>query len=183
MSEANWKRFERRVAEGFSLWLSNGASKQVVARQALMGRMVERLYGDLAPHPDCPGRFRARADWFMGRFFVDAKRRRSFSIEGVAFQRAHPFWLWWDKITRQADAEGKLKIMVLASGRRAVAAWSTAEESRFRDTDGGRITYVKVAPLAAPSVYFASFDTLLKRFEPDAFGAPALMEAGPCERS
>jgi hypothetical protein len=103
MPDSPWKKWERLVAERFSKWLAQGVegveSERILSRQALMGRMVERTYGDITVHPKCAPRFLPMAKWFMERFQVDAKNRKAFRLPGLLTGVQHPFWGWWEKLT------------------------------------------------------------------------------------
>lgn len=114
MADKPWKKWERTVAERFSRWLSYGKCPKVICRQALMGRMVERIYGDMAIHPNCPDKYRPMADWFMKTFIVDAKNRKSFRLASLLTSPKHEFFWWHDKLLGDAvRAGGKRPIMVL----------------------------------------------------------------------
>lgn len=109
-----WKKWERQVGELISRWLSGGRRKDLIARQSLMGRMVERKYGDMATHPDCIDRWRPASDWFMKTYQVDAKNRKAFRLGGMLSQQDNPFWQWWAKLTHDtAMSGGKQRMMFL----------------------------------------------------------------------
>lgn len=105
MPDSPWKKHERMVAVLFSRWLAQGVTgveaDRVLSRQALHGRMVERLHGDLAIHPKCSERMRPAAEWFMRTFQVDAKNRKAFRLPGLLTGAKHPFWEWWDKLSEE----------------------------------------------------------------------------------
>ena len=91
-------------AERFSYWLAGDAAKgvearQIIARQSMYGRMIERKFGDLAIHPQCSDRFLPMARWFMERFQADAKNRKAFRLPGLLTAPAHVFWNWWAKLS------------------------------------------------------------------------------------
>lgn len=151
-----------------SRWLSNGRCGTVLSRQSLHGRMVERIWGDLAIHPDCPPRWRPRADWFMETFFVDAKNRKSFSVSALLMGSNHPFWSWRAKALEQADK--KHMLLVLMDRRRRLVAgampgtthaapWLWACRGGLPRED--YCTFVDLAAWCAAA-------------EPEAWGCPAL---------
>jgi hypothetical protein len=105
MPDSPWKKWERQVAVLFSRFLAQGGTgveaERILSRQALMGRMIERTYGDLTVHPKCSDRFRPMAKWFMERFQVDAKNRKAFRLPGLLTGAEHPFWGWWEKLSEE----------------------------------------------------------------------------------
>jgi len=105
-----WKQNERAVAVAFSRWLTDGKCSTVLARMPLQGRNLERLTGDLHPHPDCPPKWRPRATWFMESFYVDAKRRKDFALTALAAGGCPRFWRAWAKT--QDNARHKVPLMV-----------------------------------------------------------------------
>jgi len=118
MADKAWKAWERLVGGTLSRWLSTPWIKSgrddLICRQALYGRMVERKYGDMAIHPDCPEKWRKAAMWFMTTFHVDAKNRAKFRIPSLLTNPLHEFWKWWAKLTHEAAmAGGKKRLMVL----------------------------------------------------------------------
>lgn len=107
-------------------------SERILSRQALMGRMIERTYGDITVHPKCSARFLPMAKWFMAHIQVDAKNRKAFRLPGLLTAPAHPFWSWWDKLSeetprysrtlipgaltepvRRIEERGKVRMMVI----------------------------------------------------------------------
>lgn len=116
MPDSPWKKFERLVAERFSKWMAQGAkgvdAERILSRQALMGRMIERTYGDLTVHPKCSSRFLPMAKWFMEKFQVDAKNRKAFRLPGLLTGAEHPFWGWWEKLTEETPRYGRMLVTV-----------------------------------------------------------------------
>jgi len=112
----SWKQWERVVAEKLSRWLTEGKCRTVVSRQSLMGRMVERIYGDMAIHPDCPEKHLPIARLFMDWFYVDAKNRQAFRLPGLLTQAKHPFWGWWNKLSGDVKPQTKFRLMPLLEG-------------------------------------------------------------------
>jgi hypothetical protein len=136
-----WKDFERTVGAAFSRWLTDGTRKDVVARQSLLGRMVERKYGDLAPHPDCPDRWRSAVSWFFETFQVDAKNRKSFRLARVLATPNHEFWGWWAKLTEQTAVAGaKKRLMVIQHPGAHLLLFGVRERLWLRD-QAGRWTF------------------------------------------
>lgn len=178
MADHAWKRFERRVAEGFSRWLSGGKSSQVLARQSLLGRMVERLHGDLAPHPDCPEKYKTSAAWFMSRFQIDAKRRKAFSIESVLHQPAHQLWSWWAKLTEDT-AQDKYPVLVLVAPRGgAIVVYDEMLNLDLLNRGGSNRSIPEAmvwSPYGKDSVLFMrSFDLWVRGLcEPQVLGCPS----------
>lgn len=134
MPDSPWKVFERTCATLYSRWLAQGEtgvmSERIVSRQALMGRMIERTYGDLTVHPKCADRYLPMAKWFMKTFQIDAKNRKAFRLPGLLTGVRHPFWIWWDKLSEETPRyrtynlpmgpgeteehhEGKIRMMVI----------------------------------------------------------------------
>lgn len=191
MASSAWKVWERTCAERFSLWLSGCLGKEspkveearVVCRQSLMGRMVERKYGDLATHPDCTERMRPRADWFMKTFMVDAKKRASFRLPGLLTSPDHEFWKWWEKLSEDAGAQGKRRFMVLLdhNSKARVLAFGRSESKVFTDNLG----FMRPFPFFNMShridtlpdgnreeMTFCDFDKFLKWADPVQLGCP-----------
>jgi hypothetical protein len=116
---SGWKKWERTCAEQFSRWLAGKpgsdlvADKHILCRQSLMGRMVERKYGDLAIHPDCIPPMRPLAEWFMKQIMVDAKNRKAFRVPSLITSPLHPFIEWWSKLTVTASEQMKWRLMVI----------------------------------------------------------------------
>jgi len=132
--DSAWKVWERQCATLFSRWLAQGfkgvEADRILSRQALMGRMIERTYGDLTVHPKCSDRFLPMARWFMNTFQVDAKNRQAFRLPGLLTGEKHPFWDWWDKLSEETPrystytlptgpgesesrSKGKIRMMVI----------------------------------------------------------------------
>jgi len=103
-------------------------SERILSRQALMGRMVERTYGDLTVHPKCAERFLPAARWFMGRVQADAKNRKAFRLPGLLTAPAHPFWGWWDKLSEETPRYRR-EMIPPAEGE---AKWRTNEWGKVR---------------------------------------------------
>jgi hypothetical protein len=74
----------------------------------MMGRMIERKYGDLAIHPKCSDRFLPMARWFMERFQVDAKNRKAFRLPGLLTSPSHVFWEWWAKLSGEVPRYSRI---------------------------------------------------------------------------
>jgi hypothetical protein len=131
MPDSPWKKFERLVAERFSKWMAQGAkgvdAERILSRQALMGRMIERTYGDLTVHPKCSSRFLPMAKWFMEKFQVDAKNRKAFRLPGLLTGAEHPFWGWWEKLTEETPRWSRIMTRDGSSGK-----VSTEEKGKVR---------------------------------------------------
>ena len=173
MAEQNWKRLERRAAEGFSRFLSGGKCVRVLSRESLMGRMIECKYGDLAIHPDCPEQWLPSARWFMENVMVDAKRRKTFSLEMVLRSRAHPFWLWQKKL--REDAGQKIALMVVTSpGGRGLLSYDVASAARLSESFGSIYIPSVVLTAFGKQATFVAFDAWLSAVgSPQALGCPA----------
>jgi hypothetical protein len=134
-----WKKFERLMAESFSRWITGewgkGKPAPLLSRQSLMGRMVERLYGDLSVHPDCPPEWVAAASWFMATFQADAKNRKKFRIERTITRPDDPLWGWWAKLTDET-ASDKLRMMVARQGTVVALIYGEREAGEFTDAWG-----------------------------------------------
>lgn len=191
MADKAWKAWERTCAEWFSRWLSGSLDKKsptvederVVCRQSLMGRMVERKYGDLAIHPACSERMRPCADWFMKTFMVDAKKRASFRLPGLLTSPGHEFWNWWAKLSEDAGAQGKRRFMVLLdhNSKARVLAFGRSESKVFTDNLG----FMRPFPFFNMShridtlqdgdreeMTFCDFDKFLRWADPVGLGCP-----------
>lgn len=136
MPDSSWKVLERFCAASFSRWLSDGKNDKLLARQSMYGRMIERRWGDLAVHPDCPTDWRPQAEWFMRTFHVDAKRRQAFDLAGLLNDKPE-FWLWFDKTRQEALERNAYELLVLRIPRRR-GLWVAFQTARawFTDTHG-----------------------------------------------
>lgn len=191
MASSSWKVWERTCSKVFSRWLSGAIDKEsprveeerVVCRQSLMGRMVERKYGDLATHPDCSDAMRPRADWFMKTFMVDAKKRAAFRLPGLLTSPDHEFWKWWEKLSEDAGAQGKRRFMVLLdhNSKARVLAFGRAESKFFNDQLGFMRSFpffnmshrINTLPDGdREEMTFCDFDKFLKWADPVLLGCP-----------
>lgn len=173
VADQAWKAHERAVAAAFSRWLAGGREGQVISRQALHGRMVERLWGDLAIHPDCPARWQPTASWFMGRFFVDAKRRAAFSLPAMVASPRHEFWSWWAKLSDQAPSD-RLRFMVLMERGKRLLAYGDRERAVFSDQFGAPAPAPRLDLCGGPErVTICHFEGWLRWADPEGLGRPA----------
>lgn len=176
----------------FSRWLSGALEKEspraeenrVVCRQSLMGRMVERKYGDLAIHPDCSERMRPRADWFMRTFMVDAKKRASFRLPSLLTSPGHEFWKWWEKLSVDAGEQGKRRLMILLdhNSKAHILAFGAGERRWLEDIVGLRWSQTPFPILRLDAyclvgaeketINFCEFEAFLRWAEPVALGCP-----------
>lgn len=191
MSDSPWKVWERTCAERFSLWLSGRLGKEspkvdearIVCRQSLMGRMVERKYGDMAIHPDCAEKYRPAARWFMEKFHVDAKKRAAFRLPGLLTSPLHQFWDWWMKITNEAGAGGKYRLMVLLdhNSKAHILAIGEKERNWLSDTINGIRTggfpYM-VLKNGGEEIILCEFEKFLKWADPQMLGCPEIEKDG-----
>lgn len=178
-----WKKWERTVAESLSRWMSGGRCKTIVARQSLLGRMVERKYGDMAPHPDCPEKWRPAARWFMEKFHVDAKVRKAFRLPALLTGPAHPFWSWWGKLTHEAAMAGaKMRLMVLLAkpSNEHVLVFGRRERQWFDSLVGLKLSFPSMTLRRAyaeaggdeEAVTLVQLEPMLKFLDPQALGCP-----------
>ena len=176
MPDNPWKVHERKMAAAFSRWMADlqGSSKkppQILSRQALHGRMVEKLHGDLAIHPDCPDKWKPHARWFMESFHCDAKKRKNFTLTSILRSPDHAFWEWWDKITDEAGPKGRL--MLATSQNCLVLIYGSKERTWFSDVMGyGPFTEYKVEAKDREYVYFCHLESLLHWADPLCLGGP-----------
>ena len=183
MAEQGWKVEERRVAMAFSKWLSGGKCERVLARQKMQGRMIERLHGDLAPHPDCPLIWSPAADWFARGFQVDAKRRAAFSVKGLLTQPAHPVYAWWQKLSEQTRS-GKWRMLVALEGQTRVLIYGEQEATWLDERHGrkGLPPYLRLSSGREGQERLSLFhlDAWLKAVDPVGLGVPlSVMEVTP----
>lgn len=136
MADSAWKVFERTTALAFSTWMAQGVrgveGERILARQSMMGRMIERKYGDLAIHPKCSDRFLPMARWFMERFQVDAKNRKAFRLPGLLTSPAHVFWGWWAKLSEEVPRYSRTLLPPIDKG-------VVIEGSGYRVEEKGKI--------------------------------------------
>lgn len=142
---SDWKGFERQVGGVFSRWISSpwvkGGRNDLICRQALYGRMIERKYGDLAIHPDCPEKWKAPARWFMDTAMVDAKARASFRIASLLTNPNHAFYKWWAKLTHDAAMAGAKKrfmVMLTKPGNEHIVVFGNREKEWLKSMAGDR---------------------------------------------
>lgn len=192
MSDKPWKVFEREVARGFSKWVTDGDDDKVICRQALLGRMVESVFGDLAVNPKCDPRWKQAGSWFMSKFMVDAKNRKAFSLSGLLTAPLHPFWAWWEKLEDDAARAGSKTplIVVLDKATRArLLAFSDVAMRAFQDLFGFPERWMGVrgvvdreSPDVLPSkarihkVVFMKFEDFFKWVSPYGLGCPGRAE-------
>lgn len=188
MGDTPWKKFERTCAEWFSRWLcgavdkknSTVAEERIICRQSLMGRMVERIWGDMAIHPKIDPAFRPAAEWFMGKFMVDAKLRKRFRLTSLLTSPHHEFWQWWDKLTDDASrAGGKYRLMVLmeAGSKGHILAFGNHERQWFLDQFGGfkfpsMGMWMRQDAEKLEEISFCEFEEFLKWADPVGLGCP-----------
>ena len=184
MGDKAWKKFERTCAEWFSRWLAGKLESdlvedtRIIARQALLGRMVERIWGDMAIHPKIAPRMQPTARWFMDTFMVDAKLRKRFKMPSLLTSPNHDFWFWWDKLGEDAaKAGGKKRLMVLMEGgsKGHVLAFGGKELEWFLSNCGG-VRFPTLKLLAhtdeREAVTFCEFEAFLKWADPVVLGCP-----------
>lgn len=136
MSDSPWKVLERTTALALSTWLAQGVKgvegERILARQSMMGRMIERKYGDLAIHPKCSDRFLPMARWFMERFQVDAKNRKKFRLPGLLTSPAHVFWEWWAKLSGEVPRYSRILKSSPRAGDPSAGVISVEEKGKIR---------------------------------------------------
>lgn len=195
MSDKPWKVFERAVAKGFSNWITDDADEQVICRQALLGRMVESVYGDLALNPKSDPCWREAGTWFMSTFMVDAKNRKVFSLSGLLTAPAHPFWGWWYKLEDDAvRAGGKIPLLVVIdkSTRARLIAIGEKTSALLEDKNGGpNVAYLDVnagisikqdpalssMEVRTLRIKFMKFDNFFEWVSPYGLGCPHKSES------
>lgn len=179
-----WKAHERAVGAAFSRWIAQTPTGKkppaIVARQDLRGRMVERLWGDLAIHPDVTPRWAAAASWFMNWAMVDAKRRKEFSLPSVLRSPSHAMFAWWAKLTEQAPSD-RMRLMVLMDRGARFLVYGRREVATLHEGGEPSYPYYQLRPAAASAVderlVVCHLDAFVREFEPDAFGCPGPAKA------
>ena len=176
MADHAWKKFERTVGSVFGRWVTGDWGKAppapVLCRQSLMGRMVERLYGDLSVHPDCPPEWVPAASWFMERFQADAKNRKAFRIDRIIVRPEDPLWGWWGKLTDETRSD-KFRMMVARQGTVVALVFGDRERSAFHDAWGDiGITTIDVRSPGRERLTLCDFREFCKWADPVALGCP-----------
>jgi len=176
-----WKKFERLTAEAFSRWITDDWGKKkpapLLSRQSLMGRMVERLYGDLSVHPDCPPEWVPAASWFMDAFQADAKNRKQFRIERTIVRPEDPLWGWWAKLTDETRSD-KFRMMVARQGTVVALIYGERERAAFHDAWGSEMP-ISTLDLRAPGrerLTLCDLRSFLKWSDPAGLGCPGKRE-------
>lgn len=187
MADTAWKAHERAVGVAFSRWIAQTPKGKkppaIIARQALQGRMVERLWGDLALHPDVTPKWMSSASWFMNWVMVDAKRRKVFSLPALLRSPSHAMFEWWAKLDEQCPSD-RMRFMVLMDRGARLLVYGRREAKVIHDATGN---------LPFPSYQFRAqddahldepltichLDAFVRDIEPDAFGCPGLTETKP----
>ncbi len=193
MADKAWKQFERTCAEWFSRWLSGKLESdlvedtRVIARQALLGRMVERIWGDMAIHPKIAPRMQPLARWFMDTFMVDAKLRKKFKLPSLLTYPDHEFWTWWEKLTDDAvksNAKQRLMVLMENHSKTHILAFGEKERDWFEEhgahIDGSNFPKLKLEFFqtrgtirdAKDRVTFCEFEAFLKWVDPTRLGCP-----------
>lgn len=206
MPDSPWKKWERQVAVLFSRWLAQGVggveSERIISRQALLGRMIEQIYGDLAIHPKCSERFLPMARWFMEKFQVDAKNRKAFRLPGLLTGSEHPFWGWWAKLTEETPKysrildlnssvakvkeQGKVRMMVImntpSKEHLLVLGFGDLE---FIESAAGRMNHAiptfeisKAGTQDGTAVKIVVLEDFLNWADPVSMGCPKIKEEG-----
>ena len=181
MPDDPWKKFERLMAEAFSRWITGEWGKKkpepLLSRQSLMGRMVERLYGDLSVHPDCPPEWVAAASWFMTTFQADAKNRKQFRIDRLITRPEDPLWEWWEKLTNET-ASDKFRMMVARQGTVVALVFGERERTAFGDAWGDfGLTTLDVRAPGRERLTLCDLRAFLKWSDPAGLGCPGPREA------
>lgn len=177
MPDTPWKVFERTVAKAISLWLSSGKCPQVIARQALVGRMVERIGGDTGIHPKCPAEWLPAARWFQTSFQVDAKNRKKFRLDRLLARPKGDLWNWWEKLRSESEGTGKTPLMVLQHGGMHVAVITPRF---FGQVEAVANVYespwMKIGRNIDEVLHLCEFEKLLDHVEPEHLGCPKPVE-------
>ena len=185
MGDTAWKAHERAVGAAISRWIAQTPKGKkppaIIARQALQGRMVERLWGDLALHPDVTPKWAAAASWFMNWAMVDAKRRKVFSLPSVLRSPSHAMFEWWAKLTDQAPSD-RMRFMVLMDRGARLLVYGHREAKVIHDQVGeGLYPLYHLRPQMGAdldeSLTFCHLEAFLHAVEPAAFGCPGPAEA------
>jgi hypothetical protein len=187
-----WKAYERHCARWLSQWLAGklgsdlAEHNRIVCRQALYGRMIEKIHGDLAIHPDCDKRYLPAAQWFMNNFQVDAKHRKEFTLTSLLNAPRHRFYEWWKKLAEDAAAAGqKKRLMILMDhhSRMSVAVFGFFERKWLTDVVNGlkqapfaSFTLRPAASVCEEEITLCEFESFLHWLDPHMLGCPAAVE-------
>jgi len=206
MGDSPWKAWERNCSKIISRWLAQGVTgvegERIICRQALTGRMVEQIYGDMAIHPKCSDRFRRVAQWFMDHVQVDSKNRKAFRLPGLLTGAKHPFWDWWAKLTEETPRystyslptgpgetetyqKGKIRMMIILNNPSKEHLLILGfEDMGFIEDAVGRMHHAiptfeisKIGTNATIGVKIVVLEDFLEWVDPVALGCPKV-EAG-----
>lgn len=180
----SWKAHERAVGAAFSRWIAQTPTGRkppaILSRQALHGRMVERLWGDLAIHPDVTTKWAAASSWFMNWAMVDAKRRKVFSLPAVLRSPSHPVFEWWEKLTDQCPSD-RMRLMVLMDRGARFLMYGEREAAVLHEGGEPSYPYYRLHPASESPLderlTFCHLDAFVRAIEPEAFGCPGPAEA------
>jgi len=172
------KSFERTVAKRLSQWLTEGTTDSALARQSMMGRMVEKIYGDIVPNPNTK-RWKAPAMWFSDNFVIDAKNRQAFRVVRL-LNPGCPFWEWWEKLSEDAAmCGGRKRMMILLNkpGCEKILALGSAEVGWLKEKIGDfPFPLLKVwrhpTADATEAAFFCDLDQFLRAVSPVTLGRP-----------
>lgn len=185
MPDAQWKKHERRIAQLWSRWLTDGTTDAALMRQPLHYRMNEWYEGDITIPRWCPPAWTDRAAWFMRTFMLDGKRRKIFRLPKILTSPRHDVWNWWDKLaayTAAAPTHKHRVLMVLAfPGRELVAITGDEEMSSWRQLCGTPLGTVMQVDRRLNTqsgevrgrLHVLAVETLLSWISPEGLNAPA----------
>lgn len=180
MGDTSWKKHERAVGAAFSRWIAQTPKGKkppaIVARQDLRGRMVERLWGDLAIHPDVTPKWAEAASWFMNWAMVDAKRRKVFSLPALLRSPSHDLFKWWAKLDEQCPSD-RMRFMVLMDRGARLLVYGRREAKVIHDWAGDDLYPLyqfraQVGSALDEPLTVCHLEAFLRAIEPAAFGCP-----------
>lgn len=138
--KAKGSRFERRVCELLSLWVSAGSSKDLFWRSSQSGGRatsrrktketgLEHQSGDIAAiHPD--------GHPFIETFFVECKDVKSVNHDALLYKTGGPLEAYWRKLVEQSTMVEKVPMLVYKELYRPIMvgfpAWFSSGRAFFR---------------------------------------------------
>ena len=177
-SASAWKAFERLAAVKFSKFLAQDTvtgveAERVICRQALHGRMVENIWGDLAVHPKCSERMLPAAAWFMNNVMTECKNRKVFRLPAILSAAAHPFWEWWEKLSNNAGQKKRFLVAMNQPSKEHILAYGEREATWIWDAFGRHaIPSMDIIREGRERVSFVILEDFIRVADPVALGCP-----------
>ena len=169
------KNWERTVAKAFSMWITHGETDAAIVRQSMMGRMVERIIGDLAASPDVTDKWRASAQWFASSIMVDAKNDINFSMRNIIGKSGTAMLAWWKKLSDNASRSGRRPLLVPLDGqsneRYIVLCHGMAEDS-IHGWPNSVSDYIVLRIRGTDPLVILRLDDFINVADPNRLGCP-----------